>query len=138
MTLQKWRRGWDSNSRKPVLSHLIRCYEITVSKALSGITQKSPSWLRRKTRSNPAVLRSKRSAVSFLTGRVLHKFIIQLSVWRKCTTSRAFICRCYDLQGGRFFSFQLPQPRKAFGLGVVQCVADLNAANSASRQGPRT
>ena len=36
---EKWRRGWDSNSRKTVLSHVIRCYKITVSKALSGITQ---------------------------------------------------------------------------------------------------
>ena len=36
---EKWRRGWDPNSRKTVLSHVIRCYKITVSKALSGITQ---------------------------------------------------------------------------------------------------
>jgi hypothetical protein len=36
---EKWRRGWDSNSRKTVLSHVIRCYKITVSKALSWITQ---------------------------------------------------------------------------------------------------
>ena len=39
MTYGKWRRGWDSNSRKPALSHVIRCYEIAVSKALTGITQ---------------------------------------------------------------------------------------------------
>src|SRR5580692_9108485 len=35
----KWRRGWDSNSRNPALSHVIRCYKITVSKAVTGITQ---------------------------------------------------------------------------------------------------
>src|SRR6267142_1437936 len=38
-TLKLWRRGWDSNSRKTLLSHVIRRYEITVSKALTGITQ---------------------------------------------------------------------------------------------------
>lgn len=33
----KWRRGWDSNSRKNALSHVIRCYKIAVSKALTGL-----------------------------------------------------------------------------------------------------